>query len=87
MLYDWTYILPPLPKASLGQDAGRSSSPVAPLETGIDIEEDFHCDLYMSHLPDAGYTPSLPAVGVYNAAASRPRNGWTGAALGGVTTR
>ena len=80
MLYTWTYRLPPLPKASLGQDAGRSSSPVALLETGIDIDEDFHGDLYMPHLPDAGYTPSLLVAGVYNVAASRPRNGWTGAA-------
>ena len=60
---------------------------MAPLETGIDIDEDFHCDLYMSHLPDAGYTPSLPPVGAYSVTASRPRNGRTGAALGGVTTR
>ena len=60
---------------------------MAPSEIGIDIDEDFHGDLCMSHLPDAGYTPSLPAVGVYNVAASRPRNGWTGSALDGVITR
>ena len=60
---------------------------MAPLETGIDIDEDFHGDRYMSHLPDAGYTPSLPPVGAYSVAASRRRRVRTGAALGGVTTR
>ena len=60
MIYAWTYILSPLPKASLGQDAGRSSSPVALLETAARIDEDFDGDRYMLHLPDAGYTPSPP---------------------------
>ena len=87
VLYAWTYIPPPLPKASLGQDAGMSSSHVAIVEIAAREEEDFHGDNYLLHLPDVGYTPSLHALGVYNVAASRPRNGWTGAALGGVTTR
>ena len=60
---------------------------MAILEIAARKEEDFHGDNYLSHQPDAGYTASHLAVGVYSIAESRASKGWTGAALGGVTTR
>ena len=42
VLHAWTYIRSPLPKASLGQDAGMSSSHVAILDTAARTAEDSH---------------------------------------------